>query len=38
MLKFIALIALALYSTYMESVVTISKARKIIPITNQLPA
>ena len=38
MLKLIALIALALYSTYMESVVTISKTRKIIPITNQLPA
>ncbi len=40
MFKFIAFIVLSLFATYMESAISIAKARnpRIIPVSNQLPA
>ncbi len=38
--KFIAFIVLSIFATYMESAISLSKVRtrKVIPISNQLPA
>ena len=40
MIKLIAFLLLALFATYMESIITFSKLGKIrvIPISNQLPS